>query len=501
MSLAYKLWRIGSVLNKDDVHELMNENHKIPDDPQYLMVDFKIKNNQIREITVKKNAVSKKVLLITQKIGGTSNAYYLYPNIIIKNDIPCEKLKNLQNTIKESICFFANKLHREIAEAILRQMDNVKAKLAQVQKGTYVFLFSINGKTFYECMPEVWDNWVMCPFIKNDNLEQGQDVFTNKEGMVGYHPDVKVFSYDNYHDSLKHRLNKNYGLSAESARNIRFGWMFAMANLFFRYKGQEYCIIPNMINFTSDTYKEILKKYKELNCDDRGRDVRISELTKQEKAIRKKLEKTKGVEKKDVKNIEVLKSELQEKENELLLSDVGFFKKSEKELDHMSEYRNVLMLDYYFFALDRKNKSFQIKGVLEDILPSRISQVVEKLRENKIDENITYSPRERNGFISLKHYFSRKEIEIFYTKGFSGRKDFANTVLKERIYLARLFLLDEKITMDNLLARFEHHREMDYNGKKRVHDGVKDWIQYSRKYRKAEDRIIAFLNALNIIKE
>ena len=134
-------------------------------------------------------------------------------------------------------------------------------------------------------------------------------------------------------------------------------------------------------------------------------------------------------------------------------------------------------------------------------MPSQISRMVNAFREYKIDENITYSPKERNGFVSLKHFFSRKEIEIFYTKGFSGRNDFANTILKERIYLARLLLADEQISMDNLLKRFEYHREKNYEGKKRIQEGVKDWIQYSKKYREGENRVITFLKMLNKIKE
>ena len=104
-------------------------------------------------------------------------------------------------------------------------------------KGNYWLWLSINGKTFYELMPEVWNNWYKEPAVANDNKKIGYDVFTNKETEVGYKPDIKVFSYDQYHKSMEYRLNENLPLSLESARNIKFAWMYILNNLVFYYKG------------------------------------------------------------------------------------------------------------------------------------------------------------------------------------------------------------------------------------------------------------------------
>jgi CRISPR-associated protein Csh1 len=502
MSLAYKLWRIGSVLDKEDIFELMNENDKIPPETQYLIIDFVIENNTVTDIQTNQKAVSRERLFLTPKIGGSGTGiYYLYPNISLQKTVPSKKIFLLKNTLEKTVSSFADAENKRIVSIVLNAFDTLEASCAKFEKGDYVFCVTINGQTLWECMPEVWEKWVKCPFVENDSLCEGRDIFSNESCMVGYQPDIKVFSYDNYHPSFKHRLTKNYAFSAESARNIRFGWMFVWVNLFFWYKGQAYCLIPNLIHFAVDTYKEILMKYVEINKNERYRNATINDLKKQEDSIQKQLVREQNSKKKNILKIEQLEKELKKKGKSLLMLDAGFIAKSNEELENFPEYRSMMTIDYYFFDRNLTNKSFQIKGALEEILPSRISQIVDTLRKHRIDENITYSPQERSGFVSLKHFFSRKEIELIYTKGFGAKEDFANTILKERLYLARLLLTNEQIALDNLLARFEYHREKDYEGKKRVRDGVKDWITYSGKYREAEDRVIIFLTSLNKIKE
>jgi len=76
-----------------------------------------------------------------------------------------------------------------------------------------------------------------------------------------------------------------------------------------------------------------------------------------------------------------------------------------------------------------------------------------------------------------------------------------NRILQERLHLARLLLTDEKITMEDLLHRFEFHREYGYDHKKRINNGVKDWINYTKSYTLHENKLVNFLNAINSIKE
>lgn len=507
MSLAYKLWRIGSVLDEDDVFQLMNENNKIPSDPQYLRVDFLIENNTVKDVQVNQKAVSKDRLFLTPKLGSSGKGiYYLYPNISLQKSVPAEKTFLLRNTLATIICSFANEANKKSAHLVLDAFGRVEKLCASYKKGDYVFYITINGQTLWECMPEVWEDWVQCPFIETDSLSQGWDVFTNESCTVGYQPDVKIFSYDNYHDALKYRLTKNYAFSAESARNIRFGWMFAMQNLFFKYNDLEYCVMPNMVIFDKVKYKRILLKYKEFHDYEKNRVNELFNLSNQEKKIEKELKKKEvNRDMQKVNDLSVRREGIQENKKNLYIGDIGFIKGINDDIDNLGDLSCGLVLNYYFFDLDRKSKSFRVKGSLEDVLPSRVQCVFRALTSNRITDAIIYYFTKTNDLVELKNYFSREEMHFLFSKRYDERKGFikkySNTILKERIYLARLLLADEQISMDSLLERFEYHREKDYAGKKRVKDGIKDWLQYPRKYRESEDRIIIFLKKLNKLRE
>ena len=98
----------------------------------------------------------------------------------------------------------------------------------------------------------------------------------------------------------------------------------------------------------------------------------------------------------------------------------------------------------------------------------------------------------------LKNYFNRDELYFVANKSHLQNK---NRILQERLHLARLLLTDEKIAMEDLLQRFEFHREYDYGHKKRINNGVKDWINYPETYTFHEKKMIDFLNVINKIKE
>ncbi len=121
------------------------------------------------------------------------------------------------------------------------------------------------AKPFLKLCPEVWANWYKSPVAPLKEESQGYDVFTNKETIVGYRPEFKIFSYDQYHDSLNYRIRENLPLSLESARNIKFAWSYILEKLVFFYKGLEYIIIPNMLYDDKEAYRKILKRLVRAN--------------------------------------------------------------------------------------------------------------------------------------------------------------------------------------------------------------------------------------------
>ena len=99
--------------------------------------------------------------------------------------------------------------------------------------------------------------------------------------------------------------------------------------------------------------------------------------------------------------------------------------------------------------------------------------------------------------IYLQNYFNRDELYFIMTR---SKQNNINRIIQERLSLAQLLLSDNVMTMDNLLAKFEFHREYDYAHKKRIKDGIKEWISYPGKYVADENKIIFFFQKLNKLK-
>ena len=124
MSLAFKLWKIGNTLTKEDVKGLVKieNNADNGNEINYVNIDFNILNNEVTNFVISDDAIEKHKLFFTKKIGGTSNAYYLYPNIEIRltpKDKLSDKFKILTNTILNIIVNFANENNIDLAEDII----------------------------------------------------------------------------------------------------------------------------------------------------------------------------------------------------------------------------------------------------------------------------------------------------------------------------------------------------------------------------------------------
>lgn len=162
------------------------------------------------------------------------------------------------------------------------------------------------------------------------------------------------------------------------------------------------------------------------------------------------------------------------------------------------EPKNSITLDYIFTSIDKKNRSFEIFGSIEDVIPSHLHNVVTKMREFGINDLVDRRKRNREKTY-LQDFFNRDELYFILTK---SKKNNKNKILEERLYLAKLLLTEKKIKLENLLKRFETNRKFYYNKQKRLSkDGVKEWINYSDSFVKDENRIMNFLTNLNKIKE
>lgn len=73
MSLAYKLWKIGSVLEKGDMEKALRDDGEANDgkETEYVNVDFQFVNGILKKAEIKDDSVSKEKMFFTKKIGGS----------------------------------------------------------------------------------------------------------------------------------------------------------------------------------------------------------------------------------------------------------------------------------------------------------------------------------------------------------------------------------------------------------------------------------------------
>jgi len=525
MSLAYKLWKIGSVLEEKDIKEAIKDNPEIKEgrELEYVNVDFQFENGLLKNIELKDSSISKENMFFTKKIGGSGGGiYYLFPNLNIQNETLEKKIIQLINTVNHiKNCNFADGKNKEYIEQInlkcedwktelknskKKPEDKIVEKVLNYQKGNYWFWFSINRKSFSELMPEIWDNWYKSPAIKDENVKkkEGYDAFTNEMAEIDYRPEIKVFSYDNYHDNLKSRINENLPLSLESAQNIKFGWIYILENLVFYYKGLEYIIIPNSLSDDPDMYKLVLKRLKQANQNIKFKRESLTSFVDKERKLSKdikKYEKKKNKQKNDIeelKHLEIEKQNILEEINKIEQTDSGLIHQYNDEIKETGNLKNSITIDYIFVSLNRTDLSFEIKGSIEDVIPGHISKVVKSMIDNNICELVTLKKRNKEQTY-IQDFFNRYELYFALNR---STKNNRNSILKEKLYLAKLLLSDQKIKFNDLLRRFERNRGFDYENKKRLlKDGIKEWIAFPDKFVKDENNVRNFLSDLEKIKE
>jgi len=461
MSLAHKLYKIGNLVTKEDIKEII-EVIEFKDIGSYTTLQINFSKDKA---TIKKTSIDKLKTMFTKKIGGTSNSYYLYPNFEFqKEDNLYKKFKSVAYTFENSIMLYANEENQKIAKPIwdyIRAYKDDILGLKEYQKDNYFLVITINGKSLYELMPEVWDTYYenfvdahISKKVKKVNTPQLQeqiDFITHKKALCGYNPNVKFFTMDNYNDAFKPQIIEKLPMSKETAIAIKKGWLYAINYLKFYHKGLEYIIIPSMVEFDNEVYKRLLKYLKNSN-----------------NSI-----------------------------NNLASKEDGFVRRLSKQIEEFDRDKiNQISLDILFSEVNLTNLSVKIFATLEDVIPSRINSVVKEMKEHKINANIKRESNSKEVYI--RDYFSREELFAIVTKNTAGMK---NRVIQEKIYLAKLLLGYEQIEYLELLKRFEHNREYNFEHKKRLTEtGVKEWIEYLDGYVADEDKTIMFLETINSIR-
>ena len=172
---------------------------------------------------------------------------------------------------------------------------------------------------------------------------------------------------------------------------------------------------------------------------------------------------------------------------------VGF----DEQLNEVGDIKNSITVDYIFTSINRTNLSFEIKGSIEDVIPSHVRNVVIEMENHNISDLVKLGKRDRNETL-LQDFFNREELFFVLNR---SQKNNENKILQERLYLAKLLLTDTKIGIDQLLQRFETNRLLGYDKKKRLtKDGISEWIEFSKNFTTNENNIYSFFKRLGKIK-
>lgn len=504
--------KIGGTNNSYYLYPNLNVQSGLPKEKIQLLVNTLA--NSIAQFADKNNCEVTNLLF--DKISNIKNyinkTYFEYLKQSLEELIEKERVEKDEKEVKiitEKIKDTKKKITKgkEEYEELIKEIKNwdplllkLCTKIVVMGKANYWIWLSINEKTFYELMPEVWDNWYTKPAVPNDNKKIGYDAFTNKETEIGYKPEVKVFSYDQYHKSMEYRLNENLPLSLESARNIKFAWMYILNNLVFYYKNLQYVLIPNLISDDADLYKTVLNRLRRANKNLGIKKSKLEALNAQEKRLEKdidKLTKRKKIKRSNNEDLNELVQQREETLSKIKELDTGMIREFDEQLNEVGNIKNSITVDYIFTSINRTNLSFEIKGSIEDVIPSHVRHVVTDMANHNISDLVKLGKRDKNETL-LQDFFNREELFFVKTR---AQKNNANKILQERLYLARLLLTDIKIKIDQLLQRFETNRLLDYDKKKRLtKDGISEWIEFSKSFTTNENNIYNFLKRLGKIK-
>jgi CRISPR-associated protein Csh1 len=279
--------------------------------------------------------------------------------------------------------------------------------------------------------------------------------------------------------------------------------MYILDNLVFSYNWLEYILLPNMMKDDKETLKTIIKRLSEANQNAKNNKNSLKTVAKKEKKILGDIEKIgKKLKKSKAEKIQKQSNDLKKQHSEIIAEkaelDKGMMRMFDSHVNAIEDLKHSITVDFLFTQIDRKTESFSIKGYIEDVIPSRLNEIVETMENHSIDDNVKLGKRDRTK-VYLQDFFNRDELLFIINDSAKSNK---GHILKEQTYLARLLLTDATINMNDLLKRFEFNREYNYEHKKRMtKDGVKEWIEYSTQFSKDEQKLISFLQRLNKIQE
>ncbi len=517
MSLSHKLYNIGkAITDRETIRSLIVREPDSSMDYQTVAINFSMKKESAVFTEISNKSCNN--VFYSDKLGGSGSAiFYLYPNLIVHNSTLVEvdkkkikgKFSQLVATLENIITYhYANKKNELLLQSILEKITDKKIidKLKSYSKGDYLYLITINNKSLFEVMPEIWDNWFKSPAIPYKDLKPKEfyDFVSTEPIEVGYNPDIGCYTVNNYNDNLKHRIIDNIPLSKDSARYIKFGWLYVKKYLMFYFDGMNFSIIPSYVKENEKEFKEILSALKLANEQSQQKRSALRTIANEESLLKRELEKLEKRKRKDELKIRETKKKLEDKQNERFKFNIadGLFSNFREDIKDLEFYQG-LTVDFIFMELNKNE--VKIYGSIEEVLPSRVSKIIEKMREYNIKDTLLIADKDKSQTY-LHDFFHRDELYFYMmNKRKNDPKDssYRPKILEERFFLAKLLLTNSQISRVDLYRRFEFNTEFDYEHKKRLNDeGTKVWFEKERglKIYQDEQNILSFLEDKEINK-
>lgn len=455
--LTQKLHEIGKSLSKEDMIKILT-NNKDNYEELFLAINFRVKDDSIQKVELIEGNYLMFPTVFSKKIGGSGRGiYYLYPNIQLKaKKDGSETLSSLlYSTLTKNIIPKVDLKKWSVLNDIalyLKNYDSDKLGISKYIDRDISLVVTINGKTFYQLMPEVLDVYlenIVEPYTDLD-LEKRIDFITGKKEVCGYNPSISFYSLNECPNEQKVDLVRNIPLSKESATNIKKGWLYVQKYLKFNYRGVEYLLLPFILGGNSTDLREV-----------------IAEL---------------------------------ERDMPYRKEGRGFLENVHSRIYRLRDVKN-LTLSILYTTINITTGAMVLHGSIEDVSVNKVRTTIRKLIEHKISDGYRRnSPTDKPFWISLLDYFGIVESRIV-ARSINNAK---GAILKERLYLAKLLLGREKILKKDLIGRFNYRAEKKNDGNTNLttldnNKRVKAWIVNSSKYTDRESRILNFLEDIGAI--
>jgi CRISPR-associated protein Csh1 len=179
----------------------------------------------------------------------------------------------------------------------------------------------------------------------------------------------------------------------------------------FYFDGMSFSIVPSYVKENEEEFKEILSKLKLANEQSKQKRNSLKNIANEEALIKKELDKLEKRKKKDKQKIEETKDRLKTKQKSKKKFNIadGLLTNFKEDIQDLEFYQG-LTVDFIFMEFNKNE--VKIYGSIEEVLPSRVSKLVEKMKEYNIKDTLLIGNKDYTQTY-LHDFFHRDELYFY----------------------------------------------------------------------------------------